>query len=368
MGNHHDTGRPVLSVRGLHVDYHLDPPVHAVRDLNLVLRRGEVLGIAGESGCGKSTLAYAVNRLLRPPAEVVAGSVVFHGADGHDTDVLALTGDALRSFRWRRIAMVFQGAMNALNPVLTIHTQLTDVLAAHEPGSRRRDRARRCAELLSLVGVHPDRARSYPHELSGGMRQRVMIAMALALNPDVLVMDEPTTALDVVVQRDILRELGRLRERFGFALVFITHDLSLLLEISDRIAIMYAGRVVEEGTATRLLTAPRHPYTTGLLGSFPSLTGPHQDLRGIPGQPPDLTQALAHCAFHDRCPHRRDVCAHQRPPLGPAPTTGDDPAPGGETHLVACHAWHPDRYGAPPPTPLRNGTFHPTHTAEGVDP
>jgi ABC-type dipeptide/oligopeptide/nickel transport system ATPase component len=258
----------VLTVRNLNVVYQSSPPVHAVKDVSLTLRRGEILGLAGESGCGKTTLAYAINRLHRPPAEVTSGSVTFD-----DVDVLALEPDELREFRWVRLSMVFQGAMNSLNPVTPIRAQLQDVLRTHRPSMSAPDRELRCAEMLRLVGVDPARLGAYPHELSGGMRQRVMIAMALLLDPQVMIMDEPTTALDVLVQREILNEIKRLRDELRFAVVFITHDLPLLLELSDRIAVMRDGEVVEYATAEDMYLRPEHPYTRQLLASFPSLTG-----------------------------------------------------------------------------------------------
>ncbi|UVS78138.1 dipeptide/oligopeptide/nickel ABC transporter permease/ATP-binding protein [Actinokineospora sp. UTMC 2448] len=267
----------VLTVRDLEVVYRVEPPVHAVKGVSLTLRRGEILGLAGESGCGKTTLAYAINRLHRPPAEVTAGSVVFHDRDGTDIDVLALGPGELRAFRWDKLSMVFQGAMNSLNPVTTVRAQLDDVLTTHRPGMSAAERRERCQEVLRLVGVDPARLGSYAHELSGGMRQRVMIAAALLLEPQVMIMDEPTTALDVVVQRGILRELLRFRDELGFAVVFITHDLPLLLELADRIAVMKDGEVVEYDTAERVHRDPRHPYTRTLLASFPSLTGDRRD-------------------------------------------------------------------------------------------
>ncbi|MFI7277112.1 dipeptide/oligopeptide/nickel ABC transporter permease/ATP-binding protein [Streptomyces sp. NPDC049879] len=263
----------VLTVEGLNVVYRSDTPVHAVKDVSLTLRRGEILGLAGESGCGKTTLAYAINRLHRPPAEVSSGTVTFHDRSGEDIDLLALGAEELRQFRWSKLSMVFQGAMNSLNPVITVHEQLDDVLLTHRPDMPRDARRARCEEVLRLVGVDPKRLGSYAHELSGGMRQRVMIAMAMLLDPQVMIMDEPTTALDVVVQRGILREIVRLRDELGFAVVFITHDLPLLLELSDRIAVMRAGEIIEYAPAAEIHASPRHPYTRQLLDSFPSLTG-----------------------------------------------------------------------------------------------
>nr|WP_276611130.1 ABC transporter ATP-binding protein [Kineococcus siccus] len=237
------------------------------------LRRGEVLGLAGESGCGKSTLAYGIVRLLKPPAAITAGRAVFHSREGTDIDWGRLGPEELRATRWDKISMVFQGAMNSLNPVITVREQLEDVFVTHRPEMSKEERRRRCGDLLERVGVDRGRLRAFPHELSGGMRQRVMIAMALALEPQVMIMDEPTTALDVVVQREILREITRLRDELGFAVVFITHDLPLLLEISDRIAVMRGGRIVETGAAADLYRDPQHEYTRRLLASFPSLTG-----------------------------------------------------------------------------------------------
>ncbi|MCS7477466.1 dipeptide/oligopeptide/nickel ABC transporter permease/ATP-binding protein [Umezawaea endophytica] len=273
----------VLTVSGLSVVYQGEKPVHAVRDVSLTLRRGEILGLAGESGCGKTTLAYAVNRLHKPPAEVTAGAVTFHDRDGTDVDVLGLGVEELRVFRWSKLSMVFQGAMNALSPVTSVAAQLDDVLVTHRPEMSREERRKRCVEVFTLVGVPPERLGAYPHELSGGMRQRVMIAMALLLDPQVMIMDEPTTALDVVVQRGILLEILKFRDSLGFAVVFITHDLPLLLEVADRIAVMRDGEVVELGSAEELNVDPQHPYTRELLESFPSLTGERGGfVRGTP--------------------------------------------------------------------------------------
>ncbi|WAP52653.1 ABC transporter ATP-binding protein [Arthrobacter sp. ATA002] len=264
---------PLLSVRDFSVVYDVDPPVEAVKNVTLELQRGEILGLAGESGCGKTTLAYGVQRLLRVPAVITSGSVTFHDSSGTAIDVNSLGAEEMRRFRWNKVSMVFQGAMNALNPVTTIGAQLDDVFLVHRPELSRRERRSACEELLEIVAVGRDRTRSYPHELSGGMRQRVMIAMALALRPQLMVMDEPTTALDVLVQREILRKISQLRHEFGFSVIFITHDLPLLLEISDRIAVMRDGTIIELASAREIWERPQHEYTKTLLASFPRLTG-----------------------------------------------------------------------------------------------
>jgi peptide/nickel transport system ATP-binding protein len=337
----------VLEVKGLCVDYGLgEDAVRAVTDADLVLHRGEVLGLAGESGSGKSTFAYALARLLRPPGVITGGDVLFHsrpkGGDETTTvDLLAADADELRKYRWSELSVVFQSAMHALNPVARIDSQLTDVLRQHRGAMTAAERRDRAIELLRMVGISADRLRSYPHELSGGMRQRVMIAMALALEPQVVIMDEPTTALDVVTQREILEELMVLRENLGFAIVFITHDLSLLLEIADSIAIMYAGRIVERATAAELFHSPRHPYSLGLLSSFPGLHGARVRMEGIPGSPPSLKTLPTGCKFHTRCQFAMDRCRSEEPPLvRPASDLGD--------RVAAC--WLQDGSQTPPVT------------------
>ncbi|GAA4893178.1 peptide/nickel transport system ATP-binding protein [Stackebrandtia albiflava] len=311
------TGEPVLEIRNLSVEYGYDADaVRVLRDVNLTLHAGEVLGLAGESGCGKSTLAYAATRLLPPPGIITGGEVVFTSTrDDRRYDLLTATDDELRATRWEDTAIVFQGAMNSLNPVYRIGRQLTDAISAHRPEQSARQRRDRAAELLDMVGIPADRLRSYPHQLSGGMRQRVMIAMALALEPQLVIMDEPTTALDVVMQRQILQQLADLRTRLGFSVVFITHDVSLLIELADRIAVMYAGEIVEDATASQMYRTPRHPYTDGLLHSFPPLHGPRQELGGIPGAPPDLMSLPRGCTFAPRCRVALDRCRDERPAL-----------------------------------------------------
>src|SRR5215469_2117749 len=319
-------GEPLLEVRGLSVDYGIGPSaVHAVTGADLTLHRGEVVGLAGESGSGKSTLAYAVTRLLRPPGVIVGGSVRMHLDPGSTQDLLAAGATELRGLRWNHLAVVMQSAMHALK--------------AHRPDLDRAARRARAGELLEQVGIPADRLGSYPHELSGGMRQRVMIAMAIALDPQILIMDEPTTALDVVTQREILEELMSLRERLGFAILFITHDLSLLIEIADTIAVMYAGRLVETAGADELYRAPRHPYTLGLLRSFPSLHGPRREMTGIAGSPPDLRQMPSGCVFHPRCPYATNKCRTQAPPFTAVEAGAD--------HAASC--WLQGAAEPPPP-------------------
>jgi peptide/nickel transport system ATP-binding protein len=318
---------PVLEISGLCVDYGTgDRAVRAVSDVDLTLHRGEVLGLAGESGSGKSTLAYGLTRLLAPPGVVAGGRVLYRPPDGAEpVDVLGLSPAGLRAFRWAETAIVFQAAMNALNPVDKISGQLTDVIRAHRPDLGRAERLERARELLALVGIPADRLDAYPHQLSGGMRQRVMIGMALALEPRVVILDEPTTALDVVVQRQILAVFGRLRRRLDFSVVFITHDLSLLVEFADRIAIMYGGRIVEQAPAAALYRDPLHPYSAGLLQSFPALRGPRRELAGIPGSPPDPRALPAGCAFHPRCPKAFEPCSRDLPRLGRPADAGAAP-------------------------------------------
>ncbi|MFH2115074.1 MAG: ABC transporter ATP-binding protein [Spirochaetota bacterium] len=300
----------VLEVRNLVAGYQTSKGfVRAVDGLSFSLESGEFLGIAGESGCGKSTLAYAVMRLLRDNARIHSGEILFHGKD-----LAAMNTEALREYRWTKMAMVFQSAMSSLNPVLSVGDQLTDVVRAHRAVSAReaRDMA---AGMLELVEINADRLRSFPHQLSGGMKQRVMIAMALILKPEMLIMDEPTTALDVVVQRSIIEKIADLRKELGFSVIFITHDLSLLVEISDTLSIMYAGRFREYGNAKELFDRPCHPYTHGLMNSFPSLSGPITRMGGIEGRAPDLLDPPPGCRFAPRCGEVMDECLIKDPEL-----------------------------------------------------
>jgi peptide/nickel transport system ATP-binding protein len=314
---HSRGGRPLIEVRGLRVDYGLGPDaVHAVIDADLTLAAGAVLGLAGESGSGKSTLAYAAIRLLRMPGMITGGQVLYHPAPGEVRDLLAMDEPQLRSLRWSQIAVVLQSAMNALNPVLSIGAQLTDVLQAHEPGMDAPARQRRAAELLGMVGITPDRLSSYPHELSGGMRQRVMIAMAIVNRPKLLIADEPTTALDVTIQAQILELLAELRAKFGLTMLFISHDLAVVSQVADRVAVMYAGNLVELGSKRDIFQAAAHPYTRGLLNAVPTLrTERGKALETIEGTVPPLHLVPAGCPFEPRCGFRVKDCALALPAL-----------------------------------------------------
>lgn len=309
----------ILTVTNFSVEYgYGDNAVVAVRDVDFTLGRSRVLGIAGESGSGKSTLVYGLTRLLRAPGVITSGHAQLHIRDGEGTrtiDLVDADHEAIRAVRWTQIAVVLQSALNALNPLQRISREFDEVLKVHGRGATKKERHARAVELLHLVGLHPDRLDRYPHELSGGQRQRVMIALALALDPELVIMDEPTTALDVVTQREIVSELYELRQRLGFAMIFITHDLSLLVELADEIMVMYAGSIVERAPAVELYRAPRHPYTLGLMESFPPLTGARVAMTGIPGSPPNLKELPTGCPFHPRCPHAMDRCRTTMPPL-----------------------------------------------------
>lgn len=315
---------PLLKIKSLCVDYVTDAGnARAVNNVDLEIYPGETVGLAGESGCGKSTLAFAIANLHSAPALITGGEILFEGED-----VLKMSDEELRSFRWAKASMVFQSAMNALNPVITIGEQLVDVVLAHENVTAAEARSR-AIENLELVGIHASRMESYPHQLSGGMRQRVVIAIALILRPKLIIMDEPTTALDVVVEREIMDQLYDLKEEFGFAILFISHDLGLMGEIADRIGVMYAGKMVELGAANELMSAPKHPYTRGLLKSFPTIFGPKTRLEGIPGNPLNLLQVPNGCYFQARCSECTDICISQMPVL--KQLSGSSP------RLVACH-------------------------------
>lgn len=298
--------------------------VPAVQDFTLSLQRGESLGIVGESGSGKTSVAISIIRLLPDNARIGGGHIYLDG-----TDLLALPESRMREIRWRRIAMIFQAAMNSWNPVYTVGDQIVEVIQTHEPRVSRQQARERIARLFHMVGLPPERMDRYPHEYSGGMKQRAVIAAALACDPELVIADEPTTALDVIVQERILQELDTIRRRLGMSMIYISHDVAVIAEVSDRVAVMYAGRLVEVGRAATVFKRPLHPYTGGLMASFPSLVGPKRELVTIPGEPPNLMALPEGCAFAPRCPYATPRCLQQTPPLEAA----------GDGHFVAC--WHP---------------------------
>jgi peptide/nickel transport system ATP-binding protein len=300
----------ILEVRDLRVAYATARgAVEAVDDVNLDVHAGEFVGVVGESGCGKSTLLFGIAQLLSPPAAITAGTVTFHGQN-----LVAMTDKQLRALRWRDYSVVMQSAMNALNPVLTIGAQFKDAIDAHAEFSAHRTQ-QRSVEVMRLVGIDPVHLRSYPHQLSGGMRQRAMIAMALLFTPDLVIMDEPTSALDVVAQRSLMVQIKELQQQLGFAVLFVTHDMSLVSHFSDRLLVMYAGQVVETGPTRTVFDTPAHPYSRGLLDAFPSIRGPRVLLTGIPGSPPDLSAPPPGCRFHPRCPVAAEACQQTEPEL-----------------------------------------------------
>ena len=333
-----DPDAPLLVVEGLTTHFSLGAEtVHAVDDVSFRLDYGEALGIAGESGCGKTTTALSLVRLLPANASVAGGSVKLMGID-----LVPKSENAMRRYRWREISIVFQGAMNALNPVHRLRDQiaepLTERLDIHP-----REARKRAGDLLELVGIPRKRGGAYPHELSGGMRQRAMIAMALACDPAIVIGDEPTTALDVMVQAQILELLEDLRHKLGLSLILITHDLSVIAETCDRVLVMYAGRVAEEGTVDEVFRRPRHPYTQKLLSAFPNIHADRRALEVIPGSPPDLRHPPPGCRFAPRCSFAMPVCSEVVPP-----EVSFDGV------RVACHLYPVGSDGIPVTTPPPN--------------
>jgi peptide/nickel transport system ATP-binding protein len=319
----------LLEINDLCVDYTVGSgTLRAVDHVSLVVEEGESVGIAGESGCGKSSLGLAVPQLLPRNASTPRGRIAIDG-----NDVLGLTEQAMNRLRWTKVAFIFQGAMNALNPVQRVDRQILEPITTHEPSTSQDEARARVKQLLDLVGVSPSRARSYPHEFSGGMRQRVMIAMALACRPSLLIADEPTTALDVISQAQILSLLGSLRHEQGLALIMISHDLAAIRRTCDRVVVMYAGVVAESGPTAAILgrsgvpAAAAHPYTQALIRAHPDLLGERVLAQALPGHPPDLSVPMAGCRFYDRCPVRIPMCQSVAPPLRPV----------GQGHLAACH-------------------------------
>ncbi len=302
----------LLEVSNLQVDYVTErADVRAVDGVSFTVGPGEFVGIVGESGCGKSTMLFGVAQLLSPPGEVAGGTVLFNGQD-----MVRLSQGELRHMRWRDFSVVMQSAMNALNPMKSIGAQFKDALRAH--GSLSAEEIReRSAHVLELVGIDALHLQSYPHQLSGGMRQRAMIAMALLFTPQLVIMDEPTSALDVVAQRSLMSKIRELQRSLGFAVIFVTHDMSVVSRYSDRVLVMYAGQIVEAAPTASIFAEPRHPYTRGLMEAFPSVTGPRRELVGIPGSPPDLAHPPAGCRFQPRCPVAMAECSARAPALYP---------------------------------------------------
>ncbi|HZQ98775.1 MAG TPA: ABC transporter ATP-binding protein [Chloroflexota bacterium] len=337
---------PLLEIEGLRVYYRtVRGESRAVDGLDLVVNRGEILGLAGESGSGKTTMTAALLRLVRPPGYIAGGAIRFLPSGGRPVDLLSVPDGELRRLRWRHISYVPQGSMNSLNPVMRVEDQFADAIQHHVDVDRAEVK-RMVPELLRQVGLEPRVARMYPHELSGGMKQRVVIAMAIALKPDLVVADEPTTALDVNVQRMIIETLADLRDRLKMTLIVVTHDMAVHAELVDRVAVMYAGNVVEVGEVRQIFKNPRHPYTQALIGSIPKVGGERARLDGIAGNAPSPINWPSGCRFHPRCPHVMPICSAEMPAL--LPLRG---APERERPLVACHLYTREAVpAAPSPT------------------
>jgi peptide/nickel transport system ATP-binding protein len=321
---------PVLSVRDLSIDYRTRRgPVHAVRDVSFDIAKGETVAIIGESGSGKTTLAVSLIRLSPRSARITKGSILYTN-DRESIDIRTVAEDELRQYRWSECAMVFQAALNSFNPVINIWEQFADTARAHGM----KDSAKihtRANELLDLVHLDPDRVlKAYPHELSGGMKQRVLIALSLLLEPQLIILDEPTTALDILTQRAIIDLLGTLRKKLGFSMIFISHDLSIAAELADRMITMYAGTVVERASVTDLFYRPRHPYSVGLLRAVPRVSGAMGAVESIPGSPPDLIRLPPGCTYIPRCPLAIAACADREPDLVPVDTPD---------HEARCIRW-----------------------------
>lgn len=325
------TGNNVLlSVRGLTVEFRIPRGIlRAVDDVYLDIYEGEVLGLAGESGCGKSVLAHAILKIVDPNGYIKSGKVIFK-ENGREIDILSLSKEELRKFRWSKIAIVFQGALNSFNPVIRIRDHFIDTVQDHRGRVSSSDIIKESSKFLEEVLLDASRVLGmYPHELSGGMKQRTLIALSFILGPRLVILDEPTSALDVLTQKFIIRLLKKIHEKTGLTMIFITHDLAVLAEIADRIAIMYLGNIVEIADTYKIFYEPKHPYTKALLEAIPSITGPVEDLKPLPGPIPDPVNPPPGCKFHPRCPHRMRICKERKPELIDL----------GGRHLVACHLY-----------------------------
>jgi peptide/nickel transport system ATP-binding protein len=318
--------KEILTINNLRTRYFTAAgEVKAVDDCSLKLRTGETLGLAGESGCGKSTLVMSLLRLLQPPHRVTGGSVMYKGVD-----LMSLSDEEYQKYRWNDISLVLQQSMYALNPMLRISEQMIEPIMIKE-GADREDATKRAEKLLDMVGIEARRINNYPHEFSGGMKQRVLIALSLISNPEIVVLDEPTTALDVVVQHMILGLIDDIKTKFGLSVLWITHDLAVLSEVCDRIGIMYAGRIMETGTSEEVILNPKHPYTKGLLASFPTIDQLDKELTSIPGAPPNLIDPPKGCSFHPRCPFSTEICTKERPK--------NEAIDGRKNSQIECHNW-----------------------------
>lgn len=314
---------PILDVQDLKTYYStLRGSVKAVDGVSFQVDKGEALGLAGESGCGKTTVALSLMRILPTGGEILGGKILFE-----DKDIAILNEGQMKKIRWKSMSIVFQGAMNALNPLFRLGDQITEAILTHEKVSKKAA-MRRTKKLLELVGLESKRTKDYPHELSGGMRQRGLIAMALACNPQLLIADEPGTALDVIVQAQVLSLMEELKRKLNLAMILITHDLSIIADTCDKVAIMYAGKIVECGDVVDIFKKPLHPYTQGLVGAFPSIKAARKRISSIPGLPPDLIDPPTGCRFHPRCSFAKDLCKTEDPLLTKV---------GKENQFAACH-------------------------------
>jgi len=315
----------VLEVKNLTMHYRTRKgPVYAVDDVSFVVRRGESIGLVGESGCGKTSIALSLMKLLPDNAEIKNGEIRINGVD-----IVPLSERALREVRWKEISMVFQAAMNSLNPVYTVEDQIKEAMHFHLPQMSDEEMDRKIDELFHMTGLDPAMKNQYPHQYSGGMRQRAVIAMALSCDPNIVIADEPTTALDVIVQDGLLKKMRELQRRLNMSMIYISHDIAVIAEVSEQVGVMYAGNMVEFSTTINIFHHPMHPYTMALMSAFPSIVGEKTELVVLPGEPPDLLNPPSGCRFHPRCPYATDICKEKQPSFTELE----------EGHFVAC--WHP---------------------------
>ena len=319
------TDEYVLKVEDLTMHYTTRAgEVSAVNEVSFSLKRGQAMGLVGESGCGKTSIAFSLLKLLPENAIIKSGKIFLNG-----TDLVPLKENEMRNIRWRHISMVFQAAMNALNPVYKVGDQIVEAMETHGQVDTLSAAREHIASLFNLVGLDPKLMDQYPHEYSGGMRQRAVIAMALACSPDLIIADEPTTALDVIVQDALLREMIELQKKLNMSMIYISHDVAVIAEVTERVGVMYAGRMAEFGTSEEIFKHPLHPYTYGLMSAFPSIVGPKRELTTLPGEPPDLISPPTGCRFHPRCPFATEICSQEVPEFKDL----------GVNHFAAC--WHP---------------------------